>query len=119
MRQLRDDSIMGTSKQFTVKNLHILYGRKERCEFYRNINNKTILSMIYAEYFHTLIELYYNTKYCLHNKEICNTLHTEFCKIYDEVKGKIKFDKKKTLGYFSFRYFSKLTISAMHIARIK
>lgn len=111
MRQMRADSIMGKSNNsFKPQNMQILYAMKERCELYRNLDNRAIVAMVYAQYFHTLIDSAYNTVYVLKSNDICNKLQAEFCKIYDEIKKEIIFDKKKTVGYFTFRYFPRFVL---------
>lgn len=114
-RQLRKDSIMGKSKQFSKRNLQILYGQRERCELYGELEDKRLVSLAYAEYMHTLIVSYYNTRFILKDKNICNDLYREFCRVYKLTKGKIKFDRKKTVGYYLFGHFPKMVTTGMKI----
>lgn len=115
LRQMRDDSITGKCRVFNRKNLQILYGRKERCEFYGDIENKELLALVFADYLHTLIHYYHNTFYYLKDKSICKMLSDEFNKMYPIATGKVKFDLKKKIGYFAFRYFPKAVSFGIHI----
>lgn len=116
LRQMREDSITGKCRVFNKKNLQILYGRKERCEFYANIENKELLTRVYAEYLHTLIHYYHNTQYYLKDKVICKMLSKEFGAIYPIAIGKVKFDLKKRIGYFAFRRFPNAVSFVIHIS---
>lgn len=107
-RRLREDSIMGKSKRYTKKNLAILYGQKERCELYGSLKDKKLVTLVYAEYLHTIINCYCQSRYVLKEKMICDKLSEEFSNIYDDAKKRAEFDLKKKIGYFSFRYMPRL-----------
>lgn len=118
LRQLREDSITGASIKFSKKNLDILYGQKERCELYKDLDDKKLLVLIYAEYLHYLIHFYYESHIHLKNRDICINLYTEFLQIYSIAKQKVKFNKKKRMGYWAFKHMPGLTTKMMHLAKM-
>lgn len=119
-RMLREDSIMGKSKkQFQKKNLAILYGQKERCELYKDLPNRELVSYVYAEYLHTLIQCYYNTHYVLKDEKICRKLLEEFSDIHREAKKRVEFNKKRKWGYSAFRIMPRVVIGIMYVQKVR
>lgn len=86
-RYLREDSIMGQSKKFSVKNFDILYHQKERCDYFEKQNNAGFIRQAYKEYLHTLRVYYSDTKEStLDDKVICPQLSEEYKKNFKKVK---------------------------------
>ena len=86
-RYLREDSIMGQSGKFSIKNFDILYNQKERCDYYEKGNNPTFTRLAYKEYLHTLRCIYTETKESsLDKKTICPQLKKEYKAYFAKVK---------------------------------
>lgn len=86
-RYLREDSIMGQSKKFSIKNFDILYNQKERCDYYEKGNNPTFTRLAYKEYLHTLRCIYTETKESsLNVKDICPKIKEEYRTYFGKVK---------------------------------
>ena len=106
-RQMRNDSIMAThNKGFSYKNLQVLDYMKKRCEEYKDIKDKSLLSKIFAEYFQTCIVFYCLMKMNKLGKEKYKKLYDEFTLYYKKVD--VKFEIKKTIKYFLFYHFPNL-----------
>ena len=79
---------------------------KKRCEEYKDIKDKSLLSKIFAEYFQTCIVFYCLMKMNKLGKEKYNKLYDEFTLYYKKVD--VKFEIKKTIKYFLFYHFPNL-----------
>ena len=108
-RYLREDSIMGQSGKFSIKNFDILYNQKERCDYYEKGNNPTFTRLAYKEYLHTLRCIYTETKESsLDKKTICPQLKKEYKAYFAKVKklnvySKYDVLKEKIAGVLNFK----------------
>lgn len=104
-RYLRNDSIMGQSKAFSIKNFDILYNQKERCDFFEKENIVCYLRQAYKEYLHTLRVMYKGAKKNeLDDKTICPKLKHEY---------KLYFSKAKRRKVYSVYDIFKETIAGL------